>query len=97
MVERFQVVGSRATRVAAGQSSAGHSRQVCCRSPNAAGTVSLSDAMLSRGAGERDAHAFATEVEQLALSLSADTLSSATVVSLDAHASRLDHGPGFAG
>ena len=59
---------------------------------NRAGTVSLSDAMLSRGAGHRDANAFATEVEQLALSLFVDTLSTATVVSLDAHSNHLDAG-----
>jgi len=58
----------------------------------APGTVSLSDAMLSRGAGDRDATSFAAEVERLALGLGADTLSTATVVSLNAHSDQLDAG-----
>ena len=50
--------------------------------PNGApGTTSLSDAMLTRGAGDRDATAFAAEVEKLALSLGTDTLSTSTIVS----------------
>ena len=59
---------------------------------DAPGTVSLSDAMLIRGAGERDANAFATEVERLALGLGTNTLGTATIVSLDAHSDQLDAG-----
>ena len=56
------------------------------------GTVSLSDAMLSRGAGDRDAITFATEVESLALDIRTDTLATATMLSVDAHTDRLDAG-----
>jgi len=58
----------------------------------APGTTSVADAMLTRGAGDRDATAFATEVEKLALSLDTDTLSTSTIVSLDAHSDRLEDG-----
>jgi len=58
----------------------------------APGTSSMTDAMLTRGAGERNATAFATEVERLALGLGTDTLSTATMVSLDAHTERLEAG-----
>jgi zinc protease len=59
---------------------------------DAPGVSSMTDAMLTRGAGDRDATAFATEVERLALGLGTDTLSTATMVSLDAHTERLEAG-----
>ena len=55
-----------------------------------AGLASLTDTLLTRGAGERDAVAFATTTEQLALTLTTSTESGWTTVSLDAHAGRLD-------
>ena len=56
------------------------------------GMVSLADAMLIRGAGERNATDFAIEVERLALELGTDTLGTATIVSMDAHTDRLEAG-----
>lgn len=59
---------------------------------DAPGLTSVTDAMLTRGAGERDATDFASEVEKLALGLDTDTLSTSTVVSLDAHTDKLEAG-----
>jgi len=59
------------------------------------GAASLADEALKNGAGERDATAFAAEVERLALSLGVRTSGSASIVSLDAHADRLDVGLGL--
>jgi len=54
------------------------------------GLVSMADEMLTHGAGERDAQAFAQAMDALALDLSASTDDTATVISLDTHAERLE-------
>ena len=56
------------------------------------GLASLADAMLTHGAGDRDAVAFAEAAEQLALSNGADTDGEWTTLSLDGHAARLEDG-----
>lgn len=56
------------------------------------GTVSMSDEMLERGAGEYDATAFAAEVERLAISLGSHTSETSTSIGLDAHTDRLEAG-----
>ncbi len=56
------------------------------------GVSSLTDEALKHGAGDRDATAFAAEVERLALSLSVSTGGTASVVRLDTHTDRLDQG-----
>lgn len=56
------------------------------------GLTSLTDAMLTHGAGSRDAAAFAKAVEQQAFTLGARADGTASVVYLDAHAARLDEG-----
>ena len=56
------------------------------------GTASLADEMLSQGAGSRDATEFAREVEELALSLDAQTTGSATIIALDAQSKTLGRG-----
>lgn len=56
------------------------------------GLTALADELLTHGAGDRDATAFAAEVERLALDLGAITTGRATVLTLSAHADRLDDG-----
>jgi len=56
------------------------------------GLVVLTDTLLMHGAGDRDAAAFAAEVEQLALSLESWSWDRGTVISLDCHADQLDAG-----
>lgn len=56
------------------------------------GLTALADELLVHGAGERDATAFAAEVERLALDLSATTTGQATLLSLEAHRDRLELG-----
>ena len=56
------------------------------------GTASLSDELLSSGAGTRNATEFAGEVERLALSLGSSTQASFSTVYLDAHTDRLTDG-----
>ena len=59
---------------------------------DAYGTVSMSDEMLERGAGEYDATAFAAEVEKLAITLGSRTSETSTSIGLDAHTDRLEAG-----
>ena len=59
------------------------------------GAANLADDALKHGAGDRDATAFAAEVERLALSLGVYTGGTASTVSLDAHVDRLDAGLGL--
>ena len=59
------------------------------------GAANLADDALKHGAGDRDATAFAAEVERLALSLGVYTGGTASTVSLDAHIDRLDAGLGL--
>lgn len=54
------------------------------------GLTSLADDMLLRGAGDRDAQAFAAAMDQLAIDLYTDTRATETIIGLDAHAGRLD-------
>ncbi|MCB9742783.1 MAG: insulinase family protein [Alphaproteobacteria bacterium] len=56
------------------------------------GLVVLSDSLLTRGAGERDALAFAEAVEREGFTLHVGTHTDYSVVTLDAHADRLDAG-----
>ncbi len=56
------------------------------------GLSSLTDEMLEQGSGSLGATEFAREVERLALSLSAHTTGTATIVSLDAQVKTLDAG-----
>ncbi len=56
------------------------------------GLTALADELLVHGAGDRDATAFAGEVERLALDLSATTTGTATLLALDAHRDRLEAG-----
>jgi predicted Zn-dependent peptidase len=56
------------------------------------GTSSLADEMLNQGAGDLDATAFARAVEQLALSIDANTTDSSTVVYMDSQSKTLDAG-----
>ena len=59
---------------------------------NKPGLTALADELLVHGAGDRDATAFAKEVERLALDLSATTTGKATLLTLDAHRDRLEVG-----
>ncbi|MCB9795807.1 MAG: insulinase family protein [Alphaproteobacteria bacterium] len=59
---------------------------------DAHGLTLLSDSLLTRGAGERDALAFAEEVERQGFTLQVSTREDHSVVVLDAHADRLDAG-----
>ncbi|MEL6344128.1 MAG: pitrilysin family protein [Myxococcota bacterium] len=54
------------------------------------GLASMTDAMLTHGAGDRDAAAFASFVEQQAISLGVSTGALVSVAYLDAHTERLD-------
>ena len=54
------------------------------------GLTSLTDSMLTHGAGDRDATAFAAFAEQQAIDLSVSTWGSASVVYLHTHTDRLD-------
>lgn len=54
------------------------------------GQTALSDRMLTHGAGDRGADAFAAELEQKAISLSVGTKATSTLITLDAHAERLE-------
>lgn len=55
-----------------------------------AGLAALADATLSRGAGERDALAFASLTERLALGFSVSTSSRATTIGFDARAALVE-------
>lgn len=54
------------------------------------GLAWLTDTMLTHGAGDRDANAFAAYIEQQAIELDVSTSSTASVVYLDTHADRLE-------
>ena len=54
------------------------------------GLATITDSMLTHGAGERDASAFAAFAEQAAISLAVSTWGTASVVYLQTHADRLD-------
>lgn len=56
------------------------------------GLASLADDMLLRGAGDRDAQAFAAAMDQLALDLWVSTGDVDSTIGLDAHADRLEEG-----
>ncbi|MCB9766477.1 MAG: insulinase family protein [Alphaproteobacteria bacterium] len=58
----------------------------------ARGLARFTDRMMTQGAGDRDATAFAEAVERKALTLSVSTWPTTSVVQLDAHADRLGEG-----
>ncbi len=55
-----------------------------------AGLTAFSDRLLSHGAGERDASAFAETLEQAAITLSVGTTDHNTRITVDTHADRVD-------
>jgi predicted Zn-dependent peptidase len=57
-----------------------------------AGLAALTDELLVHGAGERDARAFASLAERLAIDIGTSTHSSASTVGLDLHAEHLETG-----